>query len=133
MIRRCGLLSILGSIVLASAASAASSSMTYPEAPPPNPDQLIVPPRENPYFFVRPDGQAYTFQTDHTNNLTDYLNRHYYDFNWRGEVWTPYDNMTIVEKTCRFMGTWPDYYYATRFRKLNGWNVFWEKWSGYGP
>lgn len=127
------LLLLLSLLFTTSFSACLAAGISYPEAPGPDPDHLIIPPRENPYFFVRPDGQAFTLQTDHTNNLTDYLNRHYYDFNWRGEVWSPYDNMTLVEKTSRIMGTWPDYYYATRFRTLNGWNIFWEKWSGFGP
>ncbi|MBY0359471.1 MAG: hypothetical protein K2W82_15820 [Candidatus Obscuribacterales bacterium] len=133
MSRHLFLLVIAALMFPANAIAAPDNSISYPEAPAPSPDHLVTPPRENPYFYVRPDGQAYTIQTDHTNNITDYLNRHYYDFAWRGEVWSPYDNMTTVEKGSRLMGTWPEYNEATRFRVLNGWNQFWEKWSGFGP
>lgn len=110
-----------------------ASAITYPDAPPPDPNHVIIPPRENPYFFIRPDGQALMVQTDSTCNLTDYMNRHYYDYRWRGEVWSPFDNVTQCEKGVRLMHTWPEYDAATQGRVFTGWHLFWERWSGFGP
>ena len=118
---------------LCCANGAIAAGITYPEAPGPNPDHLITPPSENPYFYVRPDGQAYTLQIDSTNNLTDYLNRHYYDFTWRGQQWSPWDTVTNSEKLVRSTHLWPEYNEANQWHLFNGWNRAWERYSGFGP
>lgn len=125
-------LSILTALV-GFCAPATAATINYPDAPPPDPNHVIVPPHENSYFYVRPDGQAEMIQTDSSCNYTEYMNRHYYDFNWRGEVWSPFDSVTQGEKGLRSLSTWPEYYAATQARIFTGWHTFWEKWSGYGP
>lgn len=129
--RKSLLLTVLAAVTLAAPSFAAS--ITYPDAPGPDPDHVIIPPHENQYFYMRPDGQPEMLQTDSTINWTQTMNRHYYDFNWRGEVWSPFDSVTQGEKGMRLMHGWPQYYAATQGRIFTGWHLFWEKWSGFGP
>lgn len=124
---------ITAAFCLLSPLAASAAGIAYPDAPGPDPNHFINAPVENYYFPVRADGQPVMLQTDQTVNMTDYLNRHYYDPNWRGEVWAPWDTYTVVEKGTRLMATWPAYHAATQFRFWTGWHTFWEKWSGYGP
>lgn len=131
MIRQ--LLLSLSALALVCSSGATAAGISYPEAPGPNPDHLITPPQENPYFYVRSDGQPFTLQIDSTNNLTDYLNRHYYDYRWRGQVWGPYDTVTNAEKLVRLGHLWPEYNEANEYRLWTGFNKFFEKYSGYGP
>lgn len=123
----------LSALALLSSSSAMAAEMTYPEAPGPNPDHLITPAGEDPYFPMRPDGQAYRLQIDTHANITEYLNRHYYDFNWRGEDWAPYDNVSNVEKVARLMNTYRTWRQANQFNLWTGFNEWFEKMSGYGP
>lgn len=132
MIRRLLVLS-LSALSFVCSSGAMAAGISYPEAPGPNPDHLIVPPGENPYFYVRTDGQAFSLQTDSTNNLTDYLNRHYYDYQWRGQTWGPWDMVSNSEKIARSMHIWEEYNNANQYGLWNGWNRNWERFSGFGP
>ncbi len=109
------------------------SSMTYPEAPMPPPGTLITPPGENIFFPMRHDGQPFILQIDETVNMTDHLNRMYYDPAWRGEVWQPFQCYELVEKGVRLLPDWPAYDAATQCRHLTKVHQFFEKWSGFGP
>ncbi len=132
MISRFLILSLLAlSIGFANGANAAGIS--YPEAPGPSPDTLMPVPQENPYFYARPDGQAYQLQIDSTNNLSDYLNRHYYDFKWRGQQWAPWDTASIAEKLIRSTHLWPEYNEANQYHLFNGFNQTMERYTGFGP
>jgi hypothetical protein len=111
----------------------AEKPMPYPPAPPPPANQLVPPPGESFTFPVRPDGQALFLNLENTVNLTDYLNRCYYNPYWEGEVWAPWDAFTIVEKSSRTMGTWPEYDQFSMLRIFNNWNKFIERYSGFGP
>lgn len=106
-----------------------------PMPPPPRPDRdkLIVPPGENAFFPIRADAQAYVLNVDRTVNLTDALNRLYYEPKWRGEVWTPFDQVDTIERATRLMGTWPEYNSANIYRLFTPVNLFFEKYSGFGP
>ena len=130
MIRRFILLSVLA---LACTSGVMAAEISYPEAPGPNPDHLIAPAGESTYFNVRPDGQAFRLQIDQHANITDYLNRFYYDFDWRGEDWAPYDNVTQVEKLSRMLNTSRTYRQANQYNLWTGFNEFFERNSGYGP
>lgn len=110
-----------------------ASNITYPDAPMPSPDKLVPPPGENMYFPMRADMQSYILDIDNTVNYTESLNRFYYDPNWRGETWGPFNCYSIVERAVRMMPTWPVYDAATYSRKLTGVHKFFEKWSGFGP
>ena len=132
MIRRFFLLS-LSALSFACVSGAMAAGITYPEAPGPNPDHLITPPQENPYFYVRPDGQAFKLEIDSTNNLTDYFNRHYYDPKWEGCQWTPWDCQMLVQKEERCLAMWPEYNQFGILGVCNGWHRFWEVYSGFGP
>lgn len=113
--------------------NAPQPEITYPETPMPPPGTLITPPGENTFFPMRHDGQPFILQVDETINMTDYLNRSYYDPNWRGQVWMPFQCYEIVEKGCRLMPLWLEYNSATQCRKLTNVHLFFEKWSGFGP
>lgn len=119
--------------LLLSPLAANAAGISYPDAAGPDPNHFVNSPAENTYFFARPDGQPVMYLTDETCNMTEWMNRYYYDPNWRGEVWAPFDNFTLAEKGVRLMGTWPAYHAATQFRFWTGWHTFWERWSGYGP
>ncbi len=99
----------------------------------PSTDALVPPPGEDQYFPIRADGQPYLLDIDNTVNLTDALNRFYFDPKWRGEIWTPYKDYTIVERAARMMSTWPDYDQMNLYHRGNHVSKFLEKWSGYGP
>jgi hypothetical protein len=131
MIRR--LLLSLTALSFLCISGATAAGISYPEAPGPNPDHLITPPQENVYFYVRPDGQAFELQVDNTQNLTEYLNRHYYDANWEGMQWAPWNVSTTVMKQMRSMALFPEYNAANVFGVCNGWNRFFEVYSGFGP
>lgn len=132
MIRRFLLLS-LTALSLISISGANAAGISYPEAPGPNPDKLITPPQENPYFFVRSDGQPFSLSIDFTDNMTDFLNRHYYDPHWDGMQWAPWDVVSTIEKQERSMACWTEFNQANVYGVCNGWNRFWEVYSGYGP
>lgn len=131
MIRQTFLLAL--SAFLLSTASVSAAGISYPEAPGPSPDKLISPPEENPYFYIRADKQAFSLQVDSTNNFTDYFNRHYYDYAWRGEQWSPWGACTIPEKLIRSCHLWPEFNEANQYHLFNGVNKFFERFSGYGP
>lgn len=94
---------------------------------------LVAPPGENAYFPVRKDGQDYVLNVDMNVNLTRALNRFYYDPKWRGEEWVPFDQISMVERATRMMGTWKEYNEFSTLRVMNGFHIFFEKFSGYGP
>ncbi|HEY9712777.1 MAG TPA: hypothetical protein V6C72_04870 [Chroococcales cyanobacterium] len=96
-------------------------------------EKLVPPPGENSFFPVRGDGQPYVLNVDRTVNLTDALNRFYYDPRWRGEVWTPFDQVSTIERAQRIMATWPEYNEANQYHVLNNVNIFFERYSGFGP
>lgn len=98
-----------------------------------SPDKLIAPPGENPYFPVRTDGQPYILNMDTTVNLTDALNRYYYNPRWRGEVWTPFDQVDQIEKATRLMSTWFEYDQENIYRKGDPVAKWFERLSGFGP
>lgn len=104
-----------------------------PPAPEPGKDKLVPPPGEEMYYPVRMDGQPYVLNVDRTVNLTDALNRFYYDPRWRGEVWVPFDQISTIERATRLMSTWREYNEFSTFRILNKVNIFFERWSGFGP
>ncbi|MBX9689122.1 MAG: hypothetical protein K2X27_20605 [Candidatus Obscuribacterales bacterium] len=133
MIRRLLTLSFIASLPLIFAGSVSAAGISYPEAAGPNPDHLITPPGENGFFPMRNDGQAFSLQIDSTNNLTDYMNRHYYDFRWDGATWSPWDTMSVSQKGVRLSHLWPEYNEANQFHLFNGFNVLMERLSGFGP
>ncbi len=96
-------------------------------------DKLVPPPGEEVYYPVRMDGQPFVLNVDRTVNLTDALNRFYYDPRWRGEVWVPFDQVGTIERATRLMATWREYNEFSTFRIFNRVNQFFERWSGYGP
>lgn len=138
MIRRLIFLPI-ASLIIGTACSGAASAqnsldpLVMPQAPMPNPEQVIEPPKQTEYFPMRQDGQPYMSNIDMTSNLTDWLNHYYFDPKWRGEQWTPYPMYWQIERECRMMMLWPDYDEQNMFAKGNRWCKFLEKWSGYGP
>jgi hypothetical protein len=96
-------------------------------------DLLVTPPGEEVYFPVRPDGQPFLVNIDTTVNLTDKINGFYYDPKFRGEVWAPFDQVSLIERATRMMATWPEYDQFSIYRKFNGVHKFFEKYSGFGP
>jgi hypothetical protein len=110
-----------------------SAPMVYPPAPSPERDKLIVPPGEESYFPVRADGQPYVLNVDRTVNLTSALNQFYFNPKWRGEVWTPFDQIQSIERATMIMGTWREYDEFSELRLFNGVHKWFEKWSGFGP
>lgn len=96
-------------------------------------DLLVTPPGEEVYFPVRPDGQPFLVNIDTTVNLTDKINGFYYDPKFRGEVWAPFDQVSLIERATRMMATWPEYDQFSILRKFNGVHKFFEKYSGFGP
>lgn len=109
------------------------NKIPMPPAPSPDRDKLVPPPGEQQYFPVRPDGQPYILNIDRTVNLTEALNRTYYNPKWRGEEWTPFDHVENIERACRLMGTWREYDEANIYRVFTPVNKFFEKYSGFGP
>lgn len=96
-------------------------------------DIVVTPPGEEAYFPVRPDGQPFLVNIDTTVNLTDKINGFYYDPKFRGEVWAPFDQVSLIERATRMMATWPEYDQFSILRKFNGVHKFFEKYSGFGP
>lgn len=109
------------------------NKIPMPAAPLPDHNKLIPPPGEQSYFPVREDGQPYILNIDRTVNLTEALNRMYYNPKWRGEDWTPFDHVENIERACRLMGTWKEYDEANIYRVFTPVNKFFEKYSGFGP
>ncbi|HEY9684017.1 MAG TPA: hypothetical protein V6C86_20715 [Oculatellaceae cyanobacterium] len=109
------------------------NKIPMPPAPPPDKNKLVPPPGENSYFPVREDGQPYILNIDRTVNLTEAMNRTYYNPKWRGEDWTPFDQVDNIERASRLMGTWKEYDEANIYRVLTPVNKFLEKYSGFGP
>lgn len=107
--------------------------LPQPSAPKPAKDKLILPPGEEPYFPTRQDNQPLVLNVDRTVNLTEALNRFYYDPKWRGEVWVPFNQFETIERATRQMATWPEYDQANVYRKLNRVNQWFERKSGFGP
>lgn len=114
-------------------AHARRDNLPEPAAVMPASDILITPPGEEAYFPVRPDGQPFLVNIDTTVNLTDRISGFYYDPKFRGEVWAPFDQVSLIERATRMMSTWPEYDEFSIYRKLNGVHKFFEKYSGYGP
>ncbi len=110
-----------------------AQKMKYPAAAQPGKDDVAPPPAENQYFPIRSDDQPYMLAVDKTINLTDALNRFYYDPKWRGEMWVPTDPVTFPEKAIRLMSTWQEYDQQNIFRVGNGLARWIEKMSGFGP
>ncbi len=104
-----------------------------PPAPMPSPDNLVPPPSEEIYFPVRADGQPFLLNIDTTINLTDAISSFYYDPKWRGEVWAPFDQVSLIERSTRLMSTWQEYDQFSQYRIFNVINKKLEKYSGFGP
>ncbi|MDZ4833577.1 MAG: hypothetical protein SGJ27_07330 [Candidatus Melainabacteria bacterium] len=96
-------------------------------------NQLVPPPGEGLYFPIREDGQDYILNVDTTVNLTTSLNKFYYDLKWRGEVWSPFDQVSMIERQTRLMSTWKEYDEFSELRKFNIIHKFFERASGFGP
>lgn len=109
------------------------NKIPLPAAPQPDRTKIVTPPGEQQYFPIREDGQPYVLNVDRTVNLTDALNRVYYNPKWRGEEWTPFDQVDTIERACRLMGTWREYDEANIYRVFTPVNKFFEKYSGFGP
>jgi hypothetical protein len=109
------------------------NKLPMPAAPSPDRAKMITPPGEESYFPVRADGQPYILNIDRTVNLTEALNRLYYNPKWRGEEWTPFDQVDNIERAQRLMGTWKEYDEANIYRVFTPVNKFFEKYSGFGP
>ena len=138
MIRRYIVPAIVGLVTVTTCGGAAFAQdsldpLTMPEAPTPNPEQVVPTPRENEYLPMRTDGQPYQLNIDLTNNLTDWLNHFYFNPKWRGYSWSPYPLYFIVERQSRMMFLWPDYDEQNVYALGNRWCKFLEKYSGYGP
>ncbi len=95
--------------------------------------RLVPPPMEEVFFPTSFDGQPRVLNIDTTVNLTVAINQFYYNPKWRGEVWTPFDQVDLIERTTRLMSTWKEYNEANRFHLFNGVNIFFERYSGFGP
>lgn len=108
-------------------------AISYPPAPAPSPDKLVPPAGEVTVFPIRADGQAFILDQDVTVNLTDALNRYYFNPKWRGEEWGPFNSYWIVERGVLMMPTWQEYDQFSILRVGNGFHKFFEKYSGYGP
>jgi hypothetical protein len=93
----------------------------------------VTPPGEGQYLPIREDGQDYILNVDTTVNLTTSLNKFYYDLKWRGEVWGPFDQVSLIERQTRLMSTWKEYDEFSELRKLNIIHKFFERASGFGP
>ena len=109
------------------------NKIPMPSAPQPDRNKLVPPPGEQQFFPIREDGQPFVLNVDRTVNLTDALNRVYYNPKWRGEEWTPFDQVDTIERACRLMGTWREYDEANIYRVFTPVNKFFEKYSGFGP
>lgn len=98
-----------------------------------SPDRAYKMPGEASQFPTNADGSPFVLDIDTTVNFTDALNRFYYDPKWRGEVWVPFNQWTVVERATRLMSTWPEYDEFSQYRKLNHVHKFFERYSGFGP
>jgi len=107
--------------------------LPYPVGRAQPPGSPIPPPGEEHFFPIREDGQMFMLNVPIETNLTDRLNRFYFDPGWRGEVWTPFDTMTVAERQVYSMGTWKDYNEFSHLRKFNRFHYTMERWTGYGP
>jgi len=116
-----------------SPAFARRDNLLEPAAVMPAEDIIVTPPGEEIYFPVRPDGQPFLVNIDTTINLTDRISGFYFDPKFRGEVWAPFDQVSLIERSTRLMSTWPEYDQFSIYRKLNSFHKFFEKYSGYGP
>ncbi len=87
----------------------------------------------NQYFFTRTDGQPYFLAIDDTANMTDAINRFYFDTHLEGENWAPADFHTTLERSSRLMTSWQDYNAMSWWRLGNGVSRFLERSSGFGP
>jgi len=96
-------------------------------------DRLVSMPGESHYFPTTSDGTPVVLDLDTNVNLTDSLNRFYYDPKWRGEVWVPFNQWSLIERATRLMSTWPEYDEFSQYRKLNHVHKFFERYSGFGP
>jgi hypothetical protein len=96
-------------------------------------DKIIAPPGENHYFPTTQDGTPIVLDLDTTVNFTESLNRFYYEPKWRGEVWVPFNQWSLIERATRLMSTWPEYDEFSQYRKLNHVHKFFERYSGFGP
>jgi len=110
-----------------------SQTPAYPPAAAPAKDNFVPPPGENQYYYIRSDGQPMFTMLDKTVNLTDALNRFYYNPQWRGEMWVPEDPVSLPEKQTRLMSTWREYNDQTFFRVGTPLVQFLERASGFGP
>lgn len=108
-------------------------TLPEPAAPQPAEDNLVPPPSEEIYFPVRADGQPFLLNIDTTINLTDAISSFYYDPKWRGEVWAPFDQVSLIERSTRLMSTWQEYDQFSTLRLFNKVNKTFEKYSGFGP
>ena len=115
------------------AANVYPAPLAQPAAPQPSPDILITPPGEVSTFPMRPDGQPFVLNIDESINMTDALNRYYYNPRWRGEEWGPVPWYWIPERMVRMMPSWEEYDQQNIFRLGNRWAKFFEKYSGFGP
>jgi hypothetical protein len=111
----------------------ASTVLTYPEAPMPNPDVLIPPPHQIEVMPSRADGQRFQIYADQTVNLTDAMNRYSYNPASRGLNIVPFEDYWVSERITRLMALWTDYDEFSLLHHWNGFHKFFEKWSGYGP
>jgi hypothetical protein len=68
--------------------------------------RLVPPPGEESLFPTSFDGQPRILNIDTTINMTVALNEFYYNPHWRGEYWTPFDQVDLIEKATRLMSTW---------------------------
>jgi hypothetical protein len=96
-------------------------------------DRLVAPPMEETFFPGNFDGQAKVLNIDSTVNMTIAINEFYYNPKWRGEYWVPFDQVDLIERASRLMSTWKEYNEANQYKVLNRVNVFFERYSGFGP
>lgn len=138
MIRRLFVIPAVVALMVTSAPRGFSQSpaLTYPPAPQPPADHIVVPPQVNEYFYMRPDGQPFVLNQDLTVNFTNQLNRYYFNPHWRGEEWAPYQNWWVGERQARLMSTYEEFDNFSVFRFLQPTNKihkFFERSSGFGP
>jgi hypothetical protein len=96
-------------------------------------DRLVPPPMEETFFPTNFDGQAKVLNIDSTVNMTIAINQFYYNPKWRGEYWVPFDQVDLIERASRLMSTWKEYDEANQYKVLNRVNIFFERYSGFGP
>jgi hypothetical protein len=96
-------------------------------------DRLIPPPMEEVFFPTNFDGQAKVLNIDSTVNMTIAINQFYYNPKWRGEYWVPFDQVDLIERASRLMSSWREYNEANQYKVLNKVNIFFERYSGFGP